>query len=229
MRAVLIDLDGTLLDTAPDLAAAANSMLDELGLARLAPAVVREFVGKGIQHLVHRSLAASLGAAPEASLLERARESFAKHYERTNGRSAAMFPGVREGLEQMRAQQLRLACVTNKAERYTRPLLAATGLDQYFAVTVTADMVGRRKPDPDIFLHACAALEAEPDQACVIGDSDNDALGARAAGCGFLLVPYGYREGKDVRDIASDGIVGSLLDAAAVFAAKNGASRGQQS
>ncbi len=214
IRAVLIDLDGTLLDTAPDLAAAANSMLGELGLAGLAPAAVREFVGKGIESLVRRSLAASLGAEPDEALLERARESFATHYERTNGRSAAVFPGVREGLEQMRAQRLRLACVTNKAAAFTLPLLEKARLAPLLDAVVTADQVGRRKPDPEPFLHACRALGVAPAEAAVIGDSANDAQGARAAGCPVLLVSYGYSEGRNVNELDSDGVVATLGEAA---------------
>ncbi|MDH4190122.1 MAG: HAD-IA family hydrolase, partial [Betaproteobacteria bacterium] len=147
----------------------------------------------------------------------RALEKFSGHYERCNGRSSVVFPGAREGLAAMRAAGLQLACVTNKAARFTGPLLAATGLDEYFAAVVTSDAVGRRKPDPAIFLHACAMLGVGASEGCVIGDSDNDAQGARAAGCRFLLVPYGYREGRDVRDIDADGIVPTLLDAAVLL------------
>ena len=122
-----------------------------------------------------------------------------------------------EGLAALRARGVRLACVTNKAARFTRPLLAATGLDGYFDAVVTSDEVGRRKPDPEPFLHACRALGAAPADTVVIGDSANDAQGARAAGCRIYLVPYGYREGRALRDIDCDGIVDSLLHAADLF------------
>lgn len=218
-RAVLIDLDGTLLDTAPDLAAAANAMLAELGLSAIEPARVRDFVGRGIAVLVRRALAAALGREPEAALLERAQALFAAHYERENGRAARPFPGVLEGLAAMRAQGLRLACVTNKHSRFTRPLLAATGLDRFFDAVVTSDMAGARKPDPAVFLHACRLLEVAPAETCAIGDSANDAEGARAAGCTFLLVPYGYREGRSLDEIACDGVVASLAEAARLLSA----------
>jgi phosphoglycolate phosphatase len=216
-RAVLVDLDGTLLDTAPDLAVAVNAMLAELALAPLATDAVRDFVGRGIDHLVLRSLQASAGHAPQERLCAAARESFARHYERANGKAARVYPGVREGLAAVREQGLPLACVTNKLARFTLPLLAATGLAEGLDAVVTSDMVGRRKPDPAILLHACRALEVEPAQAVVIGDSENDRQAARAAGCGFLLVPYGYREGRDVQDIECDGIVATLMDAARAF------------
>lgn len=213
-RAALIDLDGTLLDTAPDLATAANAMLAELGLEPVPESAVRGFIGKGIDNLVLRSLEASAGRPPEEAQLAAARAAFARHYERVNGSASRAYPGAREGLEAMRAMGLRLACVTNKASRFTGPLLTASGLAASFDAVVTSDVVGRRKPDPEVFLYACRALGVEPAEAVVIGDSDNDARGARAAGCAFLLVPYGYREGRDVHEVECDGIVPTLFHAA---------------
>lgn len=216
-RAVLLDLDGTLLDTAPDLAAAANAMLAERGLAPLPVACIREFIGQGIGPLVWRCLQAACGVAPEEESFEDALEMFSRHYARLNGESSAAFPGVTEGLDRMRGAGLRLACVTNKAARFTLPLLQITGLARYFDAVVTSDEVGRRKPHPEPFLHACRRLEAAPAETVVIGDSANDAVAARAAGCRVLLVPYGYREGRDVRDIECDGIVPSLAAAASLL------------
>jgi phosphoglycolate phosphatase len=219
--AVLVDLDGTLLDTAPDLAAAANAMLADLRLEPLPAEAVREFIGQGIGALVRRGLERSAGRAPEPALLESALERFAEHYARENGRASQVYPGVREGLAAMRAAGLRLACVTNKASRFSEPLLASAGLSVYFDTLVCADVVGRRKPDPALFREACARLGAAPADSVVIGDSANDAQGGRAAGCRVLLVPYGYREGKDVREIDSDGIVVTLLEAARVLSGQS--------
>lgn len=221
IRAALVDLDGTLLDTAPDIAAAANATLAELGLAPLAAGEVRDFIGKGIAALVRRCLEAARGAPPDETLYEDALARFALHYERLNGSSSAPYPGAEEGLAAMKAIGLRLACVTNKASRYTDPLLASSGLAGYFDEVVTSDRAGRRKPDPGPFLFACRALGVSPGEAAVIGDSANDAQGGRAAGCRVLLVPYGYREGQDVRGIECDGIVASLLDAAELLSAQS--------
>lgn len=219
MRAALIDLDGTLLDTAPDLAAAANATLGELGLRALQARIIRDYVGKGIAHLMARSLEAALGRVPEAALLERAQARFVEHYERVNGNASRPFPGVVEGLEAMRANALKLACVTNKVARFTFPLLRKAGLAERFDCVVTSDLAGARKPDPALFLHACRELGVAPAQACVIGDSDNDGAAARAAGCRFLLVPYGYREGRALRDIECDDVVATLAEAAKRLAA----------
>jgi phosphoglycolate phosphatase len=213
IKAALLDLDGTLLDTAPDLAAAANAMLAEQGLAPLPADAVRDFIGQGIAKLVERCLQAA-GLALPCARLEPALRSFAAHYARVNGRASQPFPGVTEALARMRAASLRLACVTNKAQAFTAPLLAKTGLAPYFDAVVTADQAGARKPHPAPFLHACKALAVAPAEATVIGDSANDAEGARAAGCRVLLVTYGYSEGRDVRSLDADGVVATLGEAA---------------
>jgi phosphoglycolate phosphatase len=213
LRAVLLDLDGTLLDTAPDLAAAANAMLAEQGLEPLPAGAIRDFIGGGIAKLVERCLQAA-GQPLACARLEPALRSFGAHYRRLNGRASRPFPGVLAALERLRTSSLRLACVTNKAAAFTTPLLAKTGLAPFFDVVVTADLAGTRKPHPGPFLHACQALAVAPAEAAVIGDSANDAEGARAAGCRVLLVPYGYNEGRDVRSLDADSVVATLGEAA---------------
>jgi phosphoglycolate phosphatase len=213
IKAVLLDLDGTLLDTAPDLAAAANAMLAEQGLRPLPASEVRDFIGRGITHLVERCLQAA-GLPLPCARLESALRSFGAHYARLNGHASRPFPGVPEALDRMRAASLRLACVTNKESAFTAPLLDKTGLAPYFDAVVTADQVAARKPHPGPILHACKALAVAPPEAAVIGDSANDAQAARAAGCRVLLVSYGYSEGRDVRGLASDGVVATLGEAA---------------
>lgn len=213
IKAVLLDLDGTLLDTAPDLAAAANAMLADQGLAPLPAATVRDFIGQGIPKLVERCLQAS-GFPLACERLEPALRSFATHYARLNGAACRPFPGVVEALERMHAARLRLACVTNKASAFTAPLLEKTGLAPFFDAVVTSDQAGSRKPDPGPYLHACRMLGVAPGEAAVIGDSANDARAGRAAGCRVLLVSYGYSEGRDVRTLDADGVVATLGEAA---------------
>lgn len=220
-RAVLLDLDGTLLDTAPDLAAAANAMLADLGFDLVPCEVVRDFIGQGVAHLVRRCLERAAGRVPGETVVEVALARFAEHYAQENGRAARVFPGVREGLDAMRVAGLALGCVTNKVTRFASPLLAATGLARYFLAVVCGDTTGKRKPAPEPFRYACAKLGAQPKDTVVIGDSANDAMGARAAGCRVLLVPYGYREGRSVRDIECDGIVATLLEAAQALTAQS--------
>lgn len=213
IRAVLLDLDGTLLDTAPELAAAANAMLAGQGLRPLPAGEIRDFIGQGIPRLVERCLQAA-GMPLPCARLEPALRSFGAHYRRLNGTLSRTFPGVPEALERMRAASLRLACVTNKAAAFTAPLLDKTGLAPFFDTVVTSDQVGRRKPHPEPFLHACRVLGVAPAEAAVVGDSANDAEAARAAGCRVLLVSYGYSEGRDVRTLDCDAVVASLGEAA---------------
>jgi phosphoglycolate phosphatase len=210
IRAVLIDLDGTLLDTAADLAAAANRMLTALGRPARTLEEVKTYVGKGIARLVERCLTGDLEARPDPALAERALEIFKAAYEQTSGAHSAPYPGVLEGLEAMTAQNLALACVTNKAARFTGPLLERTGLARKFAVVVCGDMVARGKPDPACYRLACERLGVAPEEALVVGDSENDVLSARAAGIRVVCVPYGYNEGRTVRTLACEAVVPDL-------------------
>ena len=217
VRAVLLDLDGTLLDTAPEIAAAAADMLSELGLDPVDPLRVREFIGKGIPHLVRRTLEASLGRAPDERRVGSAMEGFFFHYAKRNGCMAKPYPGVLEGITELRAKGFALACVTNKTAQFTIPLLEATGLAGFFPVVVSGDTMPKKKPAPDPLLEACRRLGVPAPEALMVGDSRNDALAARAAGCPVLLVPYGYTEGEDVQGIDCDGIVPSLLHVAGLL------------
>lgn len=217
VASVTLDLDGTLLDTAPDLADAAAAMLAELSLPPRSEAEVRSFVGRGIQHLVQRCLGS--GQAADAPLLERAQQSFRRHYARTNGRKARTYPGVLPALERLRSLQVPMAVVTNKSAAFTEPLLAGSGLAGYFAFAVSGDSLAERKPHALPLLHACERLGSAPGANLHIGDSRHDAACARAAGCPVVLVDYGYNEGEDVRKLDCDAIVGSLEAAVALVAA----------
>ena len=204
VKAVMIDLDGTLLDTIPDLAAAANNMLVEMGRAPLPESRIRNFVGKGTAKLVERCLGAS------SNSLDRALELFHVAYLEESGRSALVYPGVIEGIDMLAADGIPLACVTNKPEAFTLPLLRQTRLDKYFSTVVSGDTVARRKPDPMPFEHACVQLGVPCGQALVVGDSANDADAGRAAGCRTVLVESGYDERAAE---GYDAAVDSLLDA----------------
>ena len=209
--AVTLDLDGTLADTIPDLAAGANAMLAELGRPPLPVDQVSTFVGKGIPKLVERTLIESFG---DAGLIERALPVFERHYAQANGRHSRIYPGVMEGLRALRDMQVPLACVTNKSGRFTAPLLEQLGLAPYFEQVVAGDTLPKKKPDPDQLIHASRGFGLAPAEMLMIGDSVNDAQAARAAGCPVFCVPYGYNEGRDVRELDVDAIVESLVEAA---------------
>jgi len=219
-RAVLFDLDGTLLDTAPDLAAAANRMLSELGRPTRDPDEITTYIGQGIAALVHRALTGALDGLAGPSEIERALPIFERCYAEESGRRARPFEGVVEGLERMHGLGLALGCVTNKAERFTRELLARADLARFLDCVVCGDTLARRKPDPLPVLHACERLGARPADALVIGDSLNDVQAARAAGCAVWCVPYGYNEGRPASSLACDAVVADLLEAARLLAGR---------
>lgn len=212
--AVLIDLDGTLLDTVADLAAALNAMLVECGREPLPVTTVAAYVGKGASVLVHRALGGAMDARVPVAEHEPAMASFLRHYERENGVSAVPYDGVMPALQSMRAQGLLLACVTNKPQRFADALLARQAMAPFFRLVLGGDALARSKPDPLPLLHAAGVLGVEPRRCLMIGDSVNDVLAARAAGMPVLVVPYGYNEGCDVRELEADGIVASLAEAA---------------
>jgi phosphoglycolate phosphatase len=214
VRAVLFDLDGTLLDSAPDLAAAANRMLAELGMAPRDPGVIATYIGKGIPRLVERTLTGALDATADAALFARALPIYERYYAEESGRRSVPFPGVVDGLRMLREAGLPLACITNKAERFTVDLLERTGLSGFFGAVVCGDTVARKKPDPEPVLAACARLGVRAPEALMIGDSANDVQAARAAGCPVWCVPYGYNEGRPVESLGCDAIVPDLAEAA---------------
>ncbi|MGH8751316.1 MAG: phosphoglycolate phosphatase [Burkholderiales bacterium] len=212
LKAVLIDLDGTLLDTAPDLAGATNLTLSELGFPAVDARLIRGFIGGGIAVLLQRALTAALGSKPDDEIYRRSLPLFEKHYAALIPGQTRPFPGVLQGLQKLRAQGLRLACVTNKVERFTLPLLQATGLSKFFELVVSGDSLPRKKPDPLPLTHCCAHFHSAPHETLLIGDSPHDTDAARAAGCPVFCVPYGY--GRDVRELDCDAIVATLKDAA---------------
>ena len=214
VKAVMIDLDGTMLDTVADLAVAVNMMLGKLGRPLLDEALVRNFVGKGIPNLVQRALVGAMDGEPDAALFERALPLYLDCYESVNGRHTILYPGVREGLDALKAAGFPLACVTNKSERFTLPLLQQMQLADYFALVVAGDTLPKKKPDPLPLTHACGQFGIAPSEMLMIGDSLNDTIAARAAGCPVFCVPYGYNEGRDVRELDVDAIVESLFEAA---------------
>ncbi len=213
IKAVVIDLDGTLLDTAPDLADAAIAMAVELNLPPVDLATVKTYIGNGVSRLVKRVLTRDMSAEPEAVLFARALPCYEKHYGAHVSRNSRVFPGVLEGLAAFKQAGLPMACITNKAEKFTHPLLKETGLFDYFKLILSGDSLPKKKPDPLPLLHACNHFGILPHELLLIGDSLNDAQAARAATCPVFCVPYGYNRGRDVRELDVDAIVPSLLEA----------------
>jgi phosphoglycolate phosphatase len=213
IQGVLVDLDGTLLDTVPDLAAACNGMMNDLGMHAVSEKQVSEYVGKGAEVLVHRCLTSTLEGKAEPAILAKAMRAFGENYHRTNGLHAKVYEGVIEGLEAMLARSLKLACVTNKPFEFAEPLLEATKLLHYFEFVQGGDTVAKKKPDPLPMLWAASRLGLPPTRCAAIGDSMNDALAGKAAGMRVLMVPYGYNEGRAVLPSDCHAIIPSLATA----------------
>ena len=221
IRAAIIDLDGTMLDTMPDFHVALNGMRADLGLGPIAQKTITPMVGKGSEHLIRSVLALDADAATVDARFDAAMASYQRHYLAINGQHSVLFDGVIAGLEAMRANGLRLACVTNKPIAFTTPLLAAKGLAGYFDVVYGGDSLAQKKPHPLPLVTVCHDFDLAPSSVVAIGDSSNDAQAARAAGCPVLTVPYGYNHGRPVQEIDSDGIVDSLLSAAELIQEHN--------
>ena len=209
LRAAIVDLDGTMVDTLGDFAVALNRMLDDLSLPRVERDTIGHIVGKGSEHLI-RAVLAHVGAS--SALYDQAWAAYERHYLDINGKYADVYPGVVDGLAALRARGFRLACLTNKPTVFARPLLQAKGLDGFFDVVFGGDAFARKKPDPLPLLKTCEHLGTAPAQTLMLGDSSNDARAARAAGCPVLLVTYGYNHGEPVRAVDADGFLDSLAE-----------------
>ena len=207
LRAAIVDLDGTMIDTAPDFDVALNAMLAELGLAPVDRDFVLHTIGKGSENLIRRTLV-QVGA-PDA-LFSTALTRYQAHYLAINGEHATVYPGVVEGLQRLRDRGWQLACVTNKPNAFAAPLLRAKGLAGFFGPVFGGDSFERKKPDPLPLLEACRALGSLPAQTLVLGDSSNDAQAARAAGCPVWLVRYGYNHGQAIESVDADGVLDRL-------------------
>jgi phosphoglycolate phosphatase len=217
VSAIAFDLDGTLLDTVHELAAAINAVLGERGHPPLSTEAVGAMVGKGMANLVRRALAVATGVSPEAIDEAEAKDALVRyqaHYASRLGRETQLFPGMVPGLSRLRKMGIPLAVITNKATRFVRPHLAAAGIESYFAVVIGGDDLPTKKPDPAPLRHVATFFGISPGRLLMVGDSGNDVEAARGAGCPVLVVPYGYREGKPVRALEADGIVGSVDDVA---------------
>lgn len=211
---MLFDLDGTLLDTVPDLACSVNRMLSELHLPGLSDQVVATFVGRGIGKLVERSLDRVCGGSPSEAQLQSAMAIFERCYGEESGRRSRPYPGVEQGLKLLADAGMPMGVVTNKAARFTHGLIKTTGWERYFPVVVSGDTLAVKKPDPQPVRYACEQLSVAPGETLFIGDSRHDVAAGHGAGCTVWCVPYGYNEGESVESLECDDIVADLEAAA---------------
>jgi phosphoglycolate phosphatase len=189
---VIFDLDGTLIDSAADLAVAINAMLAGYGCEPLPVGEVRRMVGDGVAMLVARALAARDCRPAE---LPEAERSFMRHYESNSTSLTTVFPAAAQALRALSAAGVPLAVCTNKPARTATHILGSLGLGGYFARVIGGDSLPFRKPDPRVVLALLEAFAARPEDSLLVGDSEVDAATARAAGVPFVLMKHGYRRG----------------------------------
>lgn len=212
VRAVAFDLDGTLLDTAPDLAAATNHMLAALHLPSLTEDQVRSMIGDGVEALVERALTRALNQLPPEPVLRTAIERFKEAYSNAIFVRSRIYPGVKEALRTLGDAGLKLACVTNKSAGFTAPLLEAAGLAAHFAHILCATGPADRKPSPAMLRTLCTQFDLTPASLLMIGDSPKDIRAARSAGCPVAAVVYGYTAETLIRASAPDWVLQNLTE-----------------
>jgi len=209
---VLIDVDGTLVDSVPDLAFCVDAMMNQLGMLEHGEQRVRHWVGNGVERLVKRALINQLDGEPDEALFAKALPVFEALYRENTSERSCLYPGVQQALDFLQTTGVRIGCVTNKASQFTLPLLQDLGIRDYFEIVICGDMVERKKPDPMPLLQAAEQLQTEPQASMMLGDSMSDVKAARAAGFQIVCMSYGYNHGEDIRDYNPDAVVDSMAE-----------------
>lgn len=207
---VLIDVDGTLVDSVPDLAFCVDEMMRQLGLAERGEAAVRNWVGNGVERLVRRALVGQLIGEPDDASFNKAYPLFLDLYAENTSKRSVLYPGVKQGIAHIKSLGLSLGCVTNKAQQFTLPLLKELGIHDDFEIIICGDTLAKKKPDPLPLLHAAEFFNVAPENALMLGDSMSDVKAARAAGFQIICMSYGYNHGEDIRDYNPDAVIDSM-------------------
>lgn len=209
---ILIDVDGTMVDSVPDLAYCVDELMKTLDRPAHGEARVRNWVGNGVERLVRRALVGQLDGEPPEEDFARAYPIFVELYAANTSRRSRLYPGAREGIDWLKSQGYRLGCVTNKAARFTLPLLTDLGIRDDFELVVSGDTLPAKKPDPAPLLHAARYFGVAAVESLMVGDSVSDVRAARAAGFQVVCVSYGYNHGVDVRTAHPDAVIDSLVE-----------------
>ncbi len=211
-KMVLIDVDGTLVDSVPDLAYCVDEMLKQLGMPTRGEAAVREWVGNGVVRLTERALVNDLNGYPDQALFDKAMPIFNELYAENTSKRSKLYDGVLDGMEFLKSLDLKIGCVTNKAAQFTIPLLKDLGLHDEFEVIICGDTLEKKKPDPAPLLYASKQLGVKPEDSLMLGDSKSDVKAARAADFAIICVSYGYNHGEDIRHYEPDAVIDSMAE-----------------
>lgn len=209
---ILIDVDGTLVDSVPDLAYCVDEMMKQLDMPVHGEAKVREWVGNGVERLTRRALIGQLDGEPDDALFEKAYPIFMDLYAENTSKRSTLYPGVAEGLAYLESTGIKLGCVTNKAAQFTIPLLKDLGIHDKFAIVISGDTLAQKKPDPMPLLHGAEFFKVKPENAMMLGDSVSDVKASRAAGFQIVCMSYGYNHGVDIRESNPDAVIDSMVE-----------------
>jgi phosphoglycolate phosphatase len=209
---ILIDVDGTLVDSVPDLAWCVDEMMRQLGMPEHGEAKVREWVGNGVERLCRRALIGQLDGEPDEALFDKAYPIFIDLYAENTSKRSCLYPGVVEGLDYLQSAGYKLGCVTNKAAQFTHPLLKDLGIFDRFDIVISGDTLAQKKPDPMPLLHGAAHFGVKPENALMLGDSVSDVKAARAAGFQIICMSYGYNHGVDICLSNPDAVIDSMVE-----------------
>lgn len=209
---IMIDVDGTLVDSVPDLAWCVDETMKQVGLPIRGEAAVRNWVGNGVIRLVERGIANDLNEPHDQSIFEKAMPIFNELYAENTSKRSMLYPGVREGLDYLKNTGIKIGCITNKAEQFTHPLLKDLGLWDDFEIVISGDTLEKKKPDPLPLLHGAKELGADPKNSLMLGDSTSDVKAARAAGFAIICMSYGYNHGVDIHDSNPDLVIDSMQE-----------------
>jgi len=212
VKMVLIDVDGTLVDSVPDLAYCVDEMMKRLDMPVRGEASVRNWVGNGVERLVRRALTNSLDDEPDEALFAKAYPIFLDLYADNTSKRSILYPGVKEGVAFLKSAGYKLGCVTNKAAQFTEPLLKDLGVYDNFSIVISGDTLPQKKPDPAPLLHAAEFFGVSPKDAMMLGDSVSDVKAARAAGFQIICMSYGYNHGEDIRTANPDAVIDSMAE-----------------
>jgi phosphoglycolate phosphatase len=211
-RMILIDVDGTLVDSVPDLAYCVDEMMCRLDRPAHGAAQVRNWVGNGVERLVRRALVGQLEGEPSDDDFAKAYPIFLELYAANTSQRSLLYPGVLDGLDYLQSKGFRLGCVTNKVSQFTIPLLKDLGIHDRFEIVVCGDTLPVKKPDPGPLLYAAEFFDVAPAEALMLGDSKSDVAAARAAGFQIICMSYGYNHGEDIRAYAPDAVIDSMTE-----------------
>ncbi|WP_407333329.1 HAD hydrolase-like protein [Enterovibrio sp. 27052020O] len=212
VKAVVFELDGTLVDTAADICHAAEEMLSDLRLPSLKPEHVRDWIGDGSDKLIHRILSRKIDGIVPDPVFRIGSALFMKAYQRRHHSSAALFDGVETCLRQLSRRKIPMAVVTNQATAQANEILTVLGIRSHFSLVLGRDALQEPKPSADGLLEAALLLHLKPEQLLLVGGSVNDVNASRAAQCPVVCVSHGYNYGIDIRKSAPDVVVDSLAE-----------------